>query len=174
MKKLAVALLLIASSASAQVITPAPSGFQRLYVTGTSVGNGADTTEDTLQTYTISAGQLANVGDVIHLRTGGTLAASTDAKAVRLKVGNQLVASLASSAAGVTAWALEATIIKTGANGQSYVGWSIPNSAGGTSKAGTLTLTDTSTIQILVTGQNTTNPVAGSVTAQMLIVDYEH
>lgn len=166
--------LIFSLPASAQVITPGPSGFQRLYSTGVSVGNGADTTQDTLHSYTLVAGQMANVGDVIHIRSGGTLAATTDNKTVRLSVGGQVIAALTTASAGVTSWVLDAVIIKTGSSTQSYLTNMTALSGSGNTRSGTLTLTDTSTIAVLVTGQDNTAGNANAITAQLTTVDYQH
>lgn len=162
-------------SASAQVITPAPSGYRMLYVTGTSVGNGADTTQDTLQTFTLGAGQLANVGDTIHLVASGTFASSTDTKTARVVFGGQNLASQATATSGVQFWSVEVWIIKTGSSAQSYaVMGSINGTSSGGTTTGTKTVTDTAAITINITGQNSTNSVANSITCQTLVIEYLH
>src|SRR6185369_2057528 len=52
-----------------------------------SVGNGADTTEDTLQTFSIPAATLRTVGDRLRIVAGGTYGATTDSKTVKVKIG---------------------------------------------------------------------------------------
>lgn len=174
MKWVAIFLGLMVGSANAQIITPAASGYQRLYSNGISAGNGADTTRDVMMSYTLAAGQLANVGDVIHVRAGGTLAASTDQKVVSLVVGGTVIAQDNSAAVGGTTWSMDVTMIKTGSNAQSYISLMTVKSGTVAPTSGTLTLTDTGTIAVQVTGQNQTNSVAGSITVQVLTVDYEH
>jgi hypothetical protein len=147
-----------------------------LFFTGTSVGNGADLTEDTLQTYTLPTGMLANAGDTIKITAGGAFGATTDSKTAAVHFGG-IGSAILSGPVGVTAaqarWATEVSVTKTGASTQSYaaVGLTLNSTAGGPN-SGTLTATDTGTIQILVTGKNVTNSVAGSVTCQYLLVEF--
>ena len=168
------------ATASAQPLTPPGSGgggaatSPHLYVNGVSVGNGADITQDTLQSMTIAAGKLASVGDIISITTGGTYAASTDSKAIRVTVGGQIIASCSGAVAATLGWYVYGQLIKTGSNTQSYISSCTVTGTNGNTRTGTLTLTDTSAIAVLVTGQNSTNPVAGSITAQALVVDYWH
>lgn len=173
MKKLALIICLISGPAFGQIVTPGTSGFQHIYATGTSVGNGADTTEDTLQTFTLPAAQLTNIGDVIHIRAGGTLAATTDNRTVRVRFGGQVVGGFSISVASATVWWVDVTVIKTGANTQSFVATG-DYGAGNQAKSGTLTVTDTASIVLSVTGQNSTTPTAGSITCQVATIDYEH
>jgi len=146
----------------------------KLYTSGTVVGNGADTTEDTLYTFTLAAGQLAVVGDIIRIKVGGGLAATTDNKTLRVKLGGQIVGSLAATGAAQTAWYCEASIIKTGTNTQSYISSFILTAGNANPRSGTLTLTDTGTLVVAVTGQNNTTAAANSITAQAITVEYQH
>lgn len=150
------------------------AGLHRLFITGTSVGNGADLTEDTLQSFTIPANTLANVGDTIHIYAAGTLGATTDSKTPRIKVGGTNLVVATTAASTLTKWYASVIIMKTGTNTQTYMTTTSGNTAvlAGITN-GTLTLTDSATIALLVTGQNTTNSVAGSVTCQMLVVNFE-
>lgn len=151
---------------------PAPSKRRILYVTGTSVGNGADTTEDTLQSFTMAAGQLANVGDVIRITAGGTFAGSTDSKQVKIKFANAAMSIPTGSTVGATRWAANVAITKTGTNTQSFIVGAENISASPGTNSGTLTATDANALTIAVTGQNSTNSVAGSVTCQVLLIEY--
>ena len=145
----------------------------RLYATGVSVASGADITEDTLQTFTVAAGQLANVGDTLHVVAGGVFAgAGTDTRTARLKFGVNNLSAVQVTAAASTKWSVEAWIIKTGSNTQSYVAVGTTNSAVVGTNNGTLTVTDTGTIAVAVSGQNATTATAGSVTAQAFIVEF--
>lgn len=175
MKWLAGFLALFIGSAHAQVITPAPTPYKLLYVTGTSVGNGADTTVDTLQTFTMAAGQLANVGDVIRVYANGTVASSTDVKLANVTFGGQIIGTQTISTTGVTKWSIELWIIKTASNTQTRL---VTGSIGGSPNIGTssgpISITDTSPITIAITGQNQTNAVAGSVTCAGVVIEYMH
>jgi hypothetical protein len=169
-----VAILVVSGgTAYAQQVSPALLNAEvPLYVTGVSVGNGADTTEDQLQTYTLPAGQLANVGDIIHITAGGVFAGSTDSKTVKVKFAGAALSIPTGSTVGQTRWSSEVWIVKTGSNTQSFmaVGTNVSASAG--TNNGTATATDTNALAVTVTGQNATNSVAGSVTCQYLAVQY--
>lgn len=149
------------------------AGLHRLFITGTSVGNGADLTEDTLQSFTIPANTLANVGDVIHIYAAGTFGGTTDNKSVRIKFGGNNIDLPSTSTASVTKWWAEVIVMKTGTNTQTYMSTAGSSASIPGTTTGTLTLTDSSTIALLVTGMNSTNSVAGSVTCQMLVVNFE-
>jgi hypothetical protein len=145
-----------------------------LYTTTTSVGNGADTTDDILQTFVVPAGTLASVGDRLVIEAGGTLSASTDNKSMRVRLNAGIsIAGCTVTAAAQASWALRCVVMKSGANTQSVVGiCNANNVANGTS--GLQTVTDTAPITITITGQNATNPVAGSITCRFMSVEYAH
>lgn len=147
--------------------------------TGASVGNGADTTEDIMQTCTVPAAQLANTGDRLHIVAAGTLGATTDTKSVKVRLGGiagNIGANLIATITGSTSWSVDLWVLKTGSNTQTviYNGAVASASSPASARSSTTTLTDTNTISIVVTGQNSTNSVAGSVTCQTLLVDYIH
>jgi hypothetical protein len=169
---LALSLAVLSLCAHAQKVEQGPSGFQRLYSTGVSVGNGADLTEDTLATYTLPAGTLANAGDTIDIMASGSFGATTDSKAIRLRFGGGNLGGPAGAAATLTKWSFHARIVKTGASTQSYdlLGSTVNGNTGGTT-SGVAAVTDTAGIVILIGGINTTNSVAGSVTIQTLTID---
>jgi hypothetical protein len=136
-----------------------------------SVGNGADTTEDTLQTFVIPANTLKNVGDLLQIRAGGQMGATTDTKIARIKINGNLMMQVSGATAGGNVWTLETTLQKTANNVQASTGVGlVPGAAiSGTSNAPTIT--DTAPMTLTVTGQNTTNSVAGSITCRFLIVE---
>ena len=141
-----------------------------LYVTGTSVGNGADLTEDVLQTYTLPANTLTNVGDILHIVAGGVFGGTSDSKTARIRFGGIAGAVLCGPtgvSAGATRWVIESWIVKTAAGAQSFtsLGNTVNANTSGTT-SGTTALDETTNLQIVATGQNTTNPAAGSITCQ--------
>lgn len=176
MKKWFLGFMLLTQAAMAQQVTPPSTGsITTLSVNGTSVGNGADTTEDTLMTYTVPANTLVNVGDMLHIIAGGTFAATTDNKTVRVRFGgvSGVAVSLPNgSAAGQTGWYVDAYITKTGASTQSYVSGGLSSTNANGTTSGTASKTDTATQDIVVTGRNVTSSAAGSITCQMLVVQY--
>jgi hypothetical protein len=156
----------------AQQISAGVPAFIPLFHTGVSVGNGADITEDTLQSFTMLAGQLQNVGDALHILAIGTAGATTDSKTAKIKFGATTVAQRVCNAAGLTLWNIDIWITKTGPTAQRVSGnanaqtgtWGIISTA--------QALADTSALVVSCTGQNATNPVAGSITCDTMIVDY--
>lgn len=145
--------------------------FRTVFSSYTVSSNGADTTEDTLKTFDLPAGTLANVGDRLHIVAAGQLGATTDSKVVRLKFGGTTMSSQTSASAGQTGWRAEFDLYKTGASTQRWNGQFVNTSAAvGTYNSGTVT--DTAAITILVSGQNSTNSVANSINCQTLVVDY--
>lgn len=154
------------------MLYPAPVGPRILYTTGTSVGNGADTTEDTLQTYTLPAGVLVNIGDTLHIVAGGVYISSTDTKTARIRWGSTVIlANPIGLAAGVTTWFADMWVVKTGVNAQSYISSAVElNAAVNGVRNGVATETDTAGIIIKVSGQNGTNSVLNSITCQMYTV----
>ena len=151
----------------------APNLSRTLYATGVLVSSGADTTEDTLQSYSLPAGTLANVGDRIRITAGGSFAANTDAKTARVRFGpTQFQTAVSSNAANLN-WQIVLEVQKTGANTQSTYSIGFTNAqspgVGGTTASA---LTDTAAIAISATGQNSTNPTAGSVGCRYFVVEY--
>lgn len=167
-----VALLLAIAPASAQVVTTPLVRPVLLFQSTAVVGNGADTTEDTLYTVTIPAGTLANVGDVLHVIARGTAAATTDSKSTRLKFGGTNINSFTQNAVGNVAWYFEVWILKTGANAQSITAFTIPATNNVTSGIGTSAITDTGAITMLLTGQNSTAATANSIQTSSMFVYY--
>jgi len=145
---------------------------QALYATYTNVGNGADTTLDTLQTFTMAAGQLKNVGDRLVIRAGGNFAASTDSKSAQLRMGAGALLTVTAAAVGQLSWRIEGEVCKTGPNAQTVCAYGV--SSGNISSGNTATSAqpDASAITLLIAGQNTTNPVASSITCRYFTVDY--
>jgi hypothetical protein len=149
-----------------------PTGIHLLYQTSTSVGNGADTTEDTLQTFVVPAGKLAAVGDRLVIELSGTMAASTDSRTSRVRLnGGSNIGGITGTTVNHTQWVNRVVIMKTGSNTQSVVS-NATVSAAPLGLVSLLTVTDTAAITITVTGQNNTNSVAGSITCRYMTVDY--
>lgn len=148
-------------------------GRRLLYITGSVVGTGADVTEDTLQTYTIPANTLANVGDTIYAVTGGSANGTTDTKVMKLKFGGTAIVQQNMNAAANTKYTSEFWVTKTGPGTQSYTVMSAATGNITTGVlSGVLTKTDTADIVISQTGQNSTNATLNSVTSQFLMVEF--
>jgi len=152
--------------------TASRGGSRTLYVTGTAVGNAADLNELTLQSYTLPAGTLANVGDIVRVTCGGVFGATTDTKNVRLKFDGAAALTQTGNLAATTRWWMQWMILKTGTGTQTIMGESQSNSTTSGTNNGLLNRTETNAIPIIVTGQNSTNSVANSVTCQMFMVEF--
>ena len=144
-----------------------------LYQTTTSVGNGADITVDVLQTFTVPANTLKNVGDRLLIRAAGAFIGSTDSKTISMTWGGgaSAFALVASTASGV-AWSMDAVFLKTGTNTQTFSSRGFTNSTIVTTGSTTRAASDTAGIVINFTGQNATNPTANSITCSYFTVDY--
>lgn len=169
------ALFLPAYVYAQPIVSSAPATIAPLFTTGVVVGNGADTTEDTLDTYTLPAGIFQNVGDRIVINAAGSFAASTDTKVVRIRWGGgsgTVTVTPTGNTTGQVRWWATVTILKTGSNTQSYgSGANVLNSSNSGTSSGTATATDTNTIGIVLTGQNSTSATANSITCQTFTVD---
>lgn len=173
MRWLIAALLLLPLGAAAQTVSGGKQLYQVLFVTTTPGGNGADLNEDTMTTYTVPAGTLANVGDRLHITASGTFGGTTDSKTVRIKLGSSAaVASLNVATSGQVTWNAIVDIIKSGSNAQRYGGVVASTANGSSAGSGSISQTDTNALALVVTGQNATNSVANSITCQNLQVDF--
>ena len=159
--------------ATDEAVVPGGAGLAKLLSPPVaSVGNGADQTEDVLQTVVIPGNTLANVGDVIHIKCGGTYAGSTDNKVAKIRLNGVQYAGATGAAVICTQWIMQCDVQKTGPNAQ--VSWALGlEQQGAVSISSTVgTLTDTAPITLTITGQNITAAVAGSITCRYLTVEY--
>jgi hypothetical protein len=125
------------------------------------VGNGADTTEDTLFTVTLPPNSLDVVGRQIMIEAYGSIAATSATKDAKIYFGSTQLAgaNFHATTTGTGIWLLNAIITKTGSNAQTCL-----VQMDTTLPAGTLarsvnvptapTETDTAGIVIKVTGQS--------------------
>lgn len=146
-----------AAATAQQVSSPSASKMIHLYNTGAAVASGADTTEDTIVTYTMPANTLVNVGDTLTINVFGSTntTGTSDNKTVRIRFGGSIISSYNVTATTGNRFELEAMVVKTGSNTQAY--GSGTSSAANNPLNGTLAITDTANIAITVTGQNATN-----------------
>lgn len=171
-----VAAMALALPSHAQQITVGPRN-PTICATGISAGNGSDLTEDVMRRCTIPAGTWQNVGDSVRFTLSGFLGGTTDVKAVQVRAGDPpggvIMTTMNASTAGQTRWWAEVTMTKSGTNTQSFgsLGTVLNGTIGGTS-SGPTTLTDTVANDIVITGKNSTNSVANSVTVQTLVAEF--
>jgi hypothetical protein len=138
------------------------------------IGNGADTTEDTLFTVSIPAGTLDLVGRQILIEAYGNMTATSATKDARIYFGST---SLTTAFHGTTnqtgIWSINALITKTGPNAQSSfiaVDYTIGSPSNPrVSVILPMTEVDTAPIIIKVTGQSTVG-TANTVTCNVLAV----
>jgi len=159
-------------AATKQYVDGRGAGTKLLYQTTNSVGNGADTTQDVLQTFNVPANQLLNVGDRLIIRAAGTFAASTDSKTAAIRWGGANVVTLNVTTVSNQQWRLDGEIIKTGPNAQMACFGGLTNFNITQANSVATSRTDTAANAVDVTGQNATTATAGSITCRYLTVDY--
>lgn len=128
-----------------------------------SQGNGADTTEDTLYTFSLPASSLSRTGQGVRVRARGTFAANGDNKTVRLYFGSSVVLSSGTLTSNNLAWESELWVAKNGASTQLASGEFLVPGADDIQLNGAGTETDTGAITIKLTGQ------AGSANANDIV-----
>jgi hypothetical protein len=139
-----------------------------------SSGNGADLTEDTLTNcsgYSLPGNSFVNVGDTLHIVASGAMGATTDNKVARVKAGGTVIGTITGAAAGQIRWTIDARLSRTALNTQRYQFIGTVNNVMSNGSV-SLNLTEATPIAITVTGQNTTNSVAGSVTCDYLNISF--
>jgi hypothetical protein len=126
-------------------------------------GTGADTTEDTLYTYTLPANAFSVPGKAVRVRVWGTTGANANNKTVKVYFGATVFSS-ATSAANNVPWYFEMIVTKTGSNTQFALVTGSWNGALQAPQIFSPSETDTAGIVIKCTGTNGTasaNDVAG-------------
>jgi hypothetical protein len=159
--------------------TPPSAGGQSLNTSGncfetypaTVVGNGADTTEDTLATYSLPANALDKANRGIFIYAWGTYANNTNTKAANLYFGSEKITA---ATGNNTNWALEMTVGKVAANSQVMSMQNITGSTHGGVNNTTGAETDTAAIVIKVTGQNSTSATANSIVLKGMYVTFNN
>ena len=140
-----------------------------LSVNITSNGNGADTTEDILMSYSLPAKTLSATKKGLKIRVWGTTAANTDNKTIKLYFGSA-VFTTPTAATNNKNWELDLEVYKSGTNTQVVFGKGIVDLTSVTPLVTTGTETDTAAIMIKVTGTaGTAN--ANDIVAKGLIVE---
>lgn len=127
------------------------------YSNATGTGNGNDTTEDTLQSFTLPANAFDAIGRSLWVYAFGTFANNAHSKTGKLYFGSSIVLSTgANTTTGGISWALELLVMKSGASAQIASGQLITGTTHGGVQNFTGTETDTAGIVIKVTGQTGT------------------
>lgn len=137
------------------------------------VGNAADTTDDTLFTYTLPANSLDAINRTLLITAAGKLAANGNNKQIKLWFGGTAIVVTGVVTGNAVGWLLSAQVVKTGANAQLAFGSS---QVGATPNAlavpAALAITDTAGIIIKVTGASGTTGAAGDVLGQFFEINW--
>lgn len=142
-----------------------------IFTFGGSVGNGADTTEDTLATYSMPANTLNAIGRGLFIYAWGSMTAVAN-KTGKLYFGASTVSTGLISATSES-WSLEMVVLKSAANVQ-QISAQLINAAthgGVTNSAGSET--DTAAIVIKVTGQNSASTANGIVCNGLIVTAFD-
>lgn len=144
-----------------------PSGI--LSVNTTSTGNGADTTEDTLLTFSLPAKTLSANKKGVRIKAWGNTATNADNKTMKLYFGSEVITT-PTAATSNKGWELELEVYRTGASTQVVFGKGVVDTTNVTPLITTGAETDTAAIVIKITGQaGTAN--ANDIVAKGLIVE---
>jgi hypothetical protein len=120
------------------------------------VGNGADTTEDTLFTGTLPPNSMDIVGRQIDILAWGNISATSATKTAKVYWGSTVLATIGATTTQTGVWIVSASIIKTGANQQTAcvtIDTSISGSLVRTASILSPNEADTAGIIMKVTGQ---------------------
>lgn len=126
------------------------------YANATGTGNGNDTTEDTLQSFTLPANAFDAIGRSLWIYAFGSFANNAHSKTAKLYFGSSITLSTGAITTANIGWALELLVMKSGANAQVASGQLISGTTHGGVTNFTGTETDTAGIVIKVTGQTGT------------------
>jgi len=133
------------------------------------VGNGADSTEDVLFSYSLPPNSLDQVGRQVMIEAWGSFANNTHSKHAQLYFGSELVDSGANTTAGGIGWYLLLIVTKTGPSTQTIVGQLIAGTVHGGCTVQSGAETDTSPITIKATGASGSS-AAGDILCNALTV----
>lgn len=120
-----------------------------LYQTAGASGNSAGTGTQTLGSYTVPANTLLNVGDRIVIEAWGSFTATSQNKQLGIKVAGSVLNGTGTTSTRTSGMA-RAIVAKTGSNTQSYMGYQTLGAGNDLLSVGTLALTDTATIAVIV------------------------
>ena len=137
-----------------------------------SAGNGADTTEDTLKSYSLPANALDAVGRSVYIYAWGSYGNTPGTKAAKLYFGSTSIAAATGQNVG---WALEMVVGKSGASVQQISAQNITGTAhGGVTNTANAANTDTAAVLIKVTGQNSSSSNANTIVLNGMYVTYSN
>lgn len=134
-----------------------------------AAGNGADTTEDTLASFTLPANSFDQVGRGVHVYAFGSFASNTNTKHAKLYFGSEV---LSTGTGNNVSWSLEIWSLKSAANVQKLSGQPIVGTTHGGVNNQAGAETDTAPIVIKVTGQDSTSANANSIVLNGMFIEF--
>lgn len=163
----------VIAAGSNDTATLQPEGLISAQSSAAGVGNGADTTEDTLFTFTLPANTLDATNRGLRVRAFGTVANNADTKTIRLRFGASVTYSITAPTSTAASWFAEGWIIKTGGGAQtsSFHGQAGSTVVNPSTIAGTEA--ETGAIVIRVTGQAGTGN-ANDILANAMTIEYQN
>jgi len=141
------------------------------YTSATSASTGANTTETDLQSYTLPANVLGDNGRALRIRAWGDTAANGNTKTIRLKFGGTtLQANNTTAAPNGLDWVTEAYVVRISSGQQTYSSFMLMSTTPQDTTSTAISITDTASIVIKVTGQNGTAN-AGDISCRAMTVE---
>lgn len=146
---------------------------QRLYSKYSDTGTSASTSEETLATYTVTAGYVANDGEAIRITASGTFASNVHTKTLKVKFGsNTYVTNAVTTAPNGLSWSAVVTIFRSGSTSAIGSGYILvdgePAENVNIQKGG---ITWANANDVLVTGQNGT-ATANDIVCSTVLVEH--
>jgi hypothetical protein len=148
-----------------------PAGFISAQTPTTANGNGADTTEDTLVTYSLPANTFNAAGQTLRIKAWGTTGANGDNKVIKLYFGASVIPSgTVTTNNGV--WQASCDVVRGAtASTQAVICTGASGATGFTPYSNAGTDSETAAVTIKATGQDTTGSTANSVVAKGMTVE---
>jgi hypothetical protein len=136
----------------------------------TAVGNGADQTEDNLQTFSLAANALDANGKCVYIYAAGSTGANADSKDLKLYFGATVVAQILANTANAKSWYADAFVCRTSAGAQIASGSAQVDATASVATVTTPAETETGAIVIKVTGKENAANTANAVVSKLLVV----
>ena len=147
-----------------------PAGLISVQVSVAGVGNGANTSNDILFSYSLPANALSAVGKSVLIEAAGNFAANGNNKVVQLVWGSSTPLSTGTLTNNNGWWTIRLFVTKYGANQQWVDGFFTANGNETDAYTGSAAETDTGAILILVTGASPTTGAASDVVGHTMRV----
>lgn len=158
-----------AVQAGLSILSVIPEGM--LSANFTSTGNTADTTEDTLLSFSLPAKTLSTANKGLRIKAWGHCATNADNKTMKLYFGSEVITTPTAATSNKN-WNLELEVYKTGSSTQVVFGTGLVDVTPVTPLVTTGAETDTTAITIKVTGQagtaNANDVIAKGLTIEMI------